>query len=365
MPEKITSISDYLFSGCKALEEFKFPKSVAQIGEAAFESCTGLKYIEIPDTVTQIGEDAFSECEKLEYIRLSKNIKVLHDNTFEKCRMLTSLEIPEGVITLGQNIVFACSNLKLIMIPKSVVNIRRNSIEESVKQATIVGESGSNIETYAKKYDKKFLNKDQWKCNHYYVHQILKNATLKKDGLRISRCFNCGYTILEKLSHPVSISAERTTLSYNGGQQIPLANIKLANGKILGSEFYEYEDYVGNRNVGSYKIRVHLKDGYEGTLEYSYKIVKATREITCSDKDELVGSYDRPFSLDIYANGHNPKIIYKISDPKILSIDAKGMVHAKRVGSCTVTAYAEGNSNYLKSNQGKDKSQNHPCPNKY
>lgn len=352
LPDGLTNISDDMFSGCKRLMEFQFPQSVQRIGANAFEGCRGLKYIVVPDTVTQIGEEAFCECKGLECIKLSKNIQVLREETFRECSSLTSIEIPSSVITLEDDIVVGCDKLRLIIIPKSVISISEYSIRSTT--ATIVGEEKSRIEEYVQKNNLKFIKYNEWKCNHFYSYEILKIATLQEDGLRMGRCVKCGNTVLETLSHPISIKQKGDGLRYNGEKQVPLVEIKLANGEILKNRYYECKG-EGNVNVGSYRIQFDLENGYEGTMECTYKIIKRSTQVFYQGKDVLLGSYNCPFSLSVYANGIHPEIIYKVSDPKILSVNKEGKVHAKRVGSCVVTAYTEANNNFIKSNEVKVK----------
>lgn len=69
VPNGVTKIGDYAFSGCKNLVEIKLPDSVTSIGQECFCE-SSLKSIVIPDTVTEIGSAAFWECRALEKITI-------------------------------------------------------------------------------------------------------------------------------------------------------------------------------------------------------------------------------------------------------------------------------------------------------
>lgn len=349
LPDRLTKLKRDTFNGCTSLEEFQFGTAIQNIESDAFKNCTKLKYLVIPDSVTQMGESVFKGCTGLEYIKLSRNVKVLENWLFQDCESLTSIEIPSSVQRLRYWIVDGCTNLKLIIIPESVVKME--AIGCNVDDALIVGEAGSAAEKYAQKYQRAFKSYDDWNCKHSYECSILKTATTKNDGAEGWYCKKCGYKILKELSHPVSVQLKNETLPYNGDRNLPEAEIKLANGKLLDDKYYACVNEVDPVNPGTYKMQIVLKNGYEGTLECSYKIVKAERTLTYDGKKEVTGSYDKPFQIKIKASGINPKIRYKVSDPKILAVDSKGVVNAKNIGSCTVTAYVQGDDHYKDSNE--------------
>ena len=65
IPNTVTSIGDYAFSGCSGLTSITIPNSVTSIGESAFRNCSSLTSVTIPNSVTSIGERAFQNCSGL------------------------------------------------------------------------------------------------------------------------------------------------------------------------------------------------------------------------------------------------------------------------------------------------------------
>ena len=53
IPDGVTEIGGYAFSGCTSLESIDIPNSVTVIGWWAFQSCTSLESITIPNSVTR------------------------------------------------------------------------------------------------------------------------------------------------------------------------------------------------------------------------------------------------------------------------------------------------------------------------
>lgn len=54
IPEGVTTIEKWAFSGCSSLKSIKIPNSVTTIGDGAFRGCSSLQSIDIPNSVTKI-----------------------------------------------------------------------------------------------------------------------------------------------------------------------------------------------------------------------------------------------------------------------------------------------------------------------
>ena len=62
IPNSVTSIGEYAFSGCTGLTSINITNGVTTIGWYAFSGCSGLTSITIPNSVIDIGYKAFSGC---------------------------------------------------------------------------------------------------------------------------------------------------------------------------------------------------------------------------------------------------------------------------------------------------------------
>ena len=152
LPDSVTSIGDYKFSGCTSLESITIPDSVTNIGYSAFENCTSLESITIPDSVTNIGYSAFEGCKKLKYndydnahylgnkdnpyvvlinafntditsCIINSNTKIINKKAFLKCEKLIKITIPGSVKKIDEQAFYRCSSLTSITIPDSVTSI--------------------------------------------------------------------------------------------------------------------------------------------------------------------------------------------------------------------------------------------------
>ena len=57
MPEGVTTINNYTFQNCSALENVTLGSKVKTLGNYAFNGCAALKVLELPETISTIGKD--------------------------------------------------------------------------------------------------------------------------------------------------------------------------------------------------------------------------------------------------------------------------------------------------------------------
>ena len=167
IPNSVTSISGYAFSGCSGLTSVTIPNNVTNIGYSAFENCSGLTSVEfhcatigswfkcltsieqivIGDEVTSIGSSAFSGCSGLTSITVesgntvydSRNdcnaiIETASNTLISGCK---NTLIPDGVTSIGIGAFAGCTNLSSIIIPSSVTSIASNAFQDCTNLSSI------------------------------------------------------------------------------------------------------------------------------------------------------------------------------------------------------------------------------------
>lgn len=158
IPNNVTSISDYAFSGCTSLASITIHDNMENIGYHAFDDCTGLTSVYItdiakwckivfdgvdsnpltyaknlylikdgtPELVTHfvtpndmiaIGNSIFSGCSNLTGITISDNVTSIGTYTFSGCSGLTNVIIPDNVTSIGNGAFKECTSLESITIP--------------------------------------------------------------------------------------------------------------------------------------------------------------------------------------------------------------------------------------------------------
>ena len=160
IPNSVTSIGSWAFTGCSGLTSVIIPNSVTSIGEYAFYNCSGLtsvtvdknnetydsrnncnaiietsmnnlvvgcKNTTIPNSVTFIGNNAFGGCSGLTSVTIPNSVYSIGVSAFADCSGLTSIVIPNSVTSIGSSAFSGCSGLTSVTIPNSVTFIGNNA----------------------------------------------------------------------------------------------------------------------------------------------------------------------------------------------------------------------------------------------
>ena len=145
IPDNVTEIGDWAFSGCKGLTSIKIPASVKIIGEGAFSECCGLTSVAIPNGVNKIGFAAFDECTGLKAIEIPDSVTTIEAGAFADCDALVSINVANGNANYmsngncclskdGSKLIFGC---KTSAIPNTVTVIGDYSFYGIYRQSSI------------------------------------------------------------------------------------------------------------------------------------------------------------------------------------------------------------------------------------
>lgn len=116
IPDNVTSIGDYAFSGRENLTSISIPEGVTEIGRDAFDGCSGLTSITVEDGNAKY--DSRNNCNAI--IETGNNMLVVG---------CSSTIIPESVIGIGEHAFYGCNTLLSIAIPKSVAFVEGDAFE--------------------------------------------------------------------------------------------------------------------------------------------------------------------------------------------------------------------------------------------
>ena len=109
IPDSVTDIGDYAFSGCSGLESVTIGNGVTNIGVGAFSNCGSLGSFNVADS-----NKSFSSANRL---LLSKDGETL------VLGVKGNVTIPDSVTSIGAYAFYNCSGLTSVTIPNSVTSI--------------------------------------------------------------------------------------------------------------------------------------------------------------------------------------------------------------------------------------------------
>ena len=162
IPDSVSEISSFAFSGCTSISHVSIPCTATTIGAAAFSNCSSLTSIHvdssnpvydsryscnaiietasgrlvagcrntvIPPTVTAIGDWAFYSCTNLTSIHIPNSVTKIGFEAFYRCSSLLGVNIPNSVSIIGYQAFYGCTSLRQIHIPASVRGIGESAFE--------------------------------------------------------------------------------------------------------------------------------------------------------------------------------------------------------------------------------------------
>ena len=237
IPETVTEIGQFAFSGCCSLKSISLSSNLRKIANTAFDTCSSLDSIIIPDSVKEIGDSSFrngglrsvdfsnnpdlstlepymfQSCLNLNQIEIPQNINSIEPEAFESCSSLKKVILHEGLECIGDRAFNKCEKLKSIKIPKSVILIGTHAFgydhenyylndEHIVNETkypgfTIYCYAGTEGERYAKENGFNYVILDE--CEHDCTVQTVP-ATCLKFGYDLHTCKKCGETFKDNFT---------------------------------------------------------------------------------------------------------------------------------------------------------------------
>ena len=195
IPDGVTDILGFAFSGCEGLSSVTIPASVKNIRTLAFTGCKNLaRFIvdegntdflsdddgilfskdrsvlvsvpggisgtyEIPNSVTTIGGSAFEGCKKIAEVTIPSSVRSIQTGAFNGCAKLTAIRMENGIVSIGHSAFSSCWALTTVTIPDSVTEIGEGAFDfcgelTSITFGTGVITMGKNVFAYSNSIEK-------------------------------------------------------------------------------------------------------------------------------------------------------------------------------------------------------------------
>ena len=147
---RLTSLPNYLFRGCEALEEVDLSATaITKLPSYTFQDCMSLTTIKLPDSINSYDTYVFQNCKSLTNVPIPDALTTIPNYAFYGCESLTSIDWPSNITSIGQYAFFGTKSLKSVQIPDTVTTINTFAFANSGLTSVNIGKGVTSIGTAA------------------------------------------------------------------------------------------------------------------------------------------------------------------------------------------------------------------------
>ena len=382
IPKKVQVLGYYAFGGCTGMTKVTILSDKLTIGSYVFASCTSLPEITLPDCITTITSNMFAGCTSLKKVTYSDKVTEIKSEAFYKCTSLTSVSLNEGLTYIGDNAFEYCSSLKSVTLPNSLTSLGDYAFAYcDVLETVKIGSGITIIPSYA-----------------FYEDPALKSIVLPYQVQKVEAFAFGNCTILAKVYMNRNITSiadnafsypKKTTIYGVSGtypetfadakgftfvnHEVHATKVTLSQSTIIMNQ-YEKQKLAMTVTPADFTDKVTWKSSNTGvvtvtedgqiesvgtgtsTVKVSVGDVSATCKVTVVQP--VTSLYITEYSVymdaleqhqlkvNIYPdNAYNKKVAWSSSNPLVATVDANGLVEAKKKGTATITVTAQDGSN--------------------
>lgn len=379
LPDTLTEIGDYAFSGCKELTHMDIPASVSVIGYSIFADCEKLTELSvadgnanykaegqtiyskdgstlvtcpnagevvIPSTVTKVADYAFYYNGNLKKIVIPESVTELGEGAFGNCERLSNVTFEgAGLTRIGTHCFRSDSALSLLRVPSSVKSIGTYAFYycNRLKYIYFMGDAPEFGETInGTFYDRVFQG---CTVNAYYPED---NDTWTAEMLE----GHGGTVNWQTWKGAKGTSLENAVLTlgqdkytYTGAYITPAVTVTLDGVKLTENKDYAVV-YTDNRNVGTATVTVTGIGSYYGEVSLSFTIGKAKQNIRAYLISDEITENDTSEIRVVSVDGD---CTYTSQNPSVATVDSEGIVKGIAFGEADIVIRTKETDNYLAS----------------
>lgn len=182
VPDSITSINNYTFSGCTSITSVTLPNCITKICDDAFSFCDNLEKVEFGHELKSIGNYAFAYT-SLKNITIPDSVTYIGDYAFSCCSF-ESIVIPDSLTSVNDYAFSYCNKLKTVIIPDSVTKIGYSAFDECLLISNVLF-----------KGSKSQWNSIDFSDSNYYLVESVIHYDVKFVEKKAPTCVDKGYDL--------------------------------------------------------------------------------------------------------------------------------------------------------------------------
>ncbi len=212
IPGSVECVSDFAFADCLNLLKVKLNDGVKEIGNSAFINCYSLKNVVLSETLQKIGANAFRECYALSGVAFPTNLKSIGDFAFCLCTSLNNVTLNRGLTELGKGAFYECTGLISVSIPGSVKTVSNNAFYNCYNLLDVSFAGGVEVIDYYAFANSSKIKKLKFPESlkaigdyAFFCCESLYSVKFSEGLISIGEMAFCECTFLKKLEFPDSL----------------------------------------------------------------------------------------------------------------------------------------------------------------
>ena len=381
IPEGVTTIDGMTFGNCTSLTSVKLSEGLTRIGDQTFGRCNALETIEIPASLTSIGNDAFKNCAKLRSIR---------------CYANSSTWQPRYICDSNTTVYYSYNpnhthSYKSHVIKMSGCTWNRGETTEDAscesdgektytcrrcgdkKKETIPATGHSWVRSWHEDATCTDDGVDEYTCRYcdtekrttikatghkFSAWAVTQEATVDEEEVQTRTCSACGEqeTKITRDRLQPTMKLNQSSIVLKTGQKTKCLKVTgLAKGDFISTwstDNWSIADVsvssdgtcniTAGKTTGKTRIHIYLNSGYEKsvTVKVQKTAVKTTKIKGVPKTLKLKKNQKYSLKPVLKPVTSKEKITYKSSSSKVVKVDSKGRITAKKKGTAVITVKA-------------------------